>query len=69
MLTTFYSYGNVAAQRQGEIIKGLSQTRLAVPTDAATAEAMQKLLRKLQNPEVLRVLATTVEGDGKTGNL
>lgn len=69
VLTTFYSYGNVAAQRQGEIIKGLSQTRLAVPTDAATAEAMQKLLRKLQNPEVLRVLATTVEGDGKTGNL
>lgn len=66
VLTTFYSYGSVAMQRQGEIIKGMTKPQQA---DLATAEAMQELLRKLQNPEVLRVLRATTEGENGGTNL
>jgi len=69
VLTTFYSYGSVAMQRQGEIIKGMAKPQLPAQTDVATAEAMQELLRKLQNPEVLRVLRAMKEGGAGDANL
>jgi len=55
VLTTFYSYGTVATARQGEIIQGLTEKN-ALPADAATAAAMEALLRNMQNPEVFKVL-------------
>jgi hypothetical protein len=45
-LTTFISYGEVACQRQGEIIRNLAIPQRAVPTDAnEIAEAVYKKLR------------------------
>ncbi|MGA9755683.1 MAG: site-specific integrase [Desulfobaccales bacterium] len=46
VLTTFLSYGEVACQRQGEIIRDLTTPQRAVPTDAdEIAEAVYKKLR------------------------
>ena len=46
VLTTFLSYGEVACQRQGEIIRDLATPQRAVPTDAdEIAEAVYKKLR------------------------
>ena len=46
VLTTFLSYGEVACQRQGEIIRDLATPQNAVPTDAdEIAEAVCKKLR------------------------
>lgn len=56
VLTTFYSYGQVATLRQGEIIKGMGKSHKDESGGSVTAEAMQDLLQKLQNPEVLRAL-------------
>lgn len=69
VLTTFYSYGSVAMQRQGEIIKDMAKPQSAEQGAVATADAMQELLRKLQNPEVLRVLRATTQGDDAGANL
>ena len=47
VLTTFLSYGEVACQRQGEIIRDLATPQQAVPTDAnEIAEAVFKKLRE-----------------------
>jgi integrase len=46
VLTTFLSYGEVACQRQGEIIHDLATPQRAMPTDAnEIAEAVYKKLR------------------------
>lgn len=46
VLTTFLSYGEVACQRQGEIIRGLGSPQQAVQSDAnEIAEAVLKRLR------------------------
>lgn len=46
VLTTFLSYGEVACQRQGEIIRGLATPQLALQPDAnEIVEAMFKKLR------------------------
>jgi integrase/recombinase XerC len=46
VLTTFISYGEVACQRQGEIIRGLATPQQAVQSDAdEIAEAVVKKLR------------------------
>jgi len=46
VMTTFTSYGEVASQRQGEIIKGLANPQQAVQPDADDiAEALFKRLR------------------------
>ncbi|MGO9579829.1 MAG: tyrosine-type recombinase/integrase [Desulfobaccales bacterium] len=46
VLTTFLSYGEVACQRQGEIIRNLASPQKTVPTDAdEIAEAVCKKLR------------------------
>ena len=46
VLTTFTSYGEVACQRQGEIIRGLATPQQAVQSDVnEIAEAMLKKLR------------------------
>jgi hypothetical protein len=46
VLTTFLSYGEVACQRQGEIIRDLAMPQMAVPTGAdEIAEAVYKKLR------------------------
>lgn len=46
VLTTFLSYGEVACQRQGEIIRKLAAPQNGVPTDAEEiAEAVYKKLR------------------------
>jgi integrase len=46
VLTTFLSYGEVASQRQGEIIRDLATPQRAVPTGAdEIAEAVYKKLR------------------------
>lgn len=46
VLTTFLSYGEVACQRQGEIIRNLASPQKTVPTDAdEIAEAVYKKLR------------------------
>jgi hypothetical protein len=45
-LTTFLSYGEVAGQRQGEIIRDLPTPQRAAPTGAnEIAEAVYKKLR------------------------
>ncbi|MDA3876584.1 MAG: tyrosine-type recombinase/integrase [Halothiobacillus sp.] len=67
VLTTFYSYGSVAMQRQGEIIKGMAKPQLGEQADVATAEVMQELLRKL-HPEVLRLLRPTTDGNDEGSN-
>jgi len=47
VLTTFLSYGEVACQRQGEIIRKLGKPNRAAPTDAEEiAEAVFKKLRE-----------------------
>ena len=47
VLTTFLSYGEVACQRQGEIIRGLSAPQHAMKTDAnEIADAVFKKLRE-----------------------
>ena len=47
VLTTFLSYGEVACQRQGEIIRDLAMAQRAVPTGAdEIAEAVSKRLRE-----------------------
>lgn len=56
VLTTFYSYGSVATARQGEIIKGMSSTEGASPAD------VESLLRRLQDPAVLRAISAAGEG-------
>lgn len=46
VLTTFLSYGEVACQHQGEIIRNLTAPQKNLPTDAeAIAEAVLKKLR------------------------
>jgi len=46
VLTTFISYGEVACQRQREIIRDLAMPQRAVPTDGdEIAEAVYKKLR------------------------
>lgn len=77
VLTTFYSYGQVATSRQGEIIKEMGLSGSDASTDVATAEALQHLVRKLQNPQVLRALANatqnlanaTQNGDGERASV
>ena len=47
VLTTFLSYGEVACQRQGEIIRGLASSHEARPSDVnGLAEAVVKMLRE-----------------------
>jgi integrase len=47
VLTTFLSYGEVACQRQGEIIRKLAKLHKTAPTDAEEiAEAVFKKLRE-----------------------
>ena len=47
VLTTFLSYGEVACQRQGEIIRGLAKAQQAVQPDAnEIADAVFKRLRE-----------------------
>jgi hypothetical protein len=47
VLTTFLSYGEVACQRQGEIIHDLGIPQRAMPTEAdEIAEAVCKKLRR-----------------------
>jgi len=47
VLTTFLSYGEVACQRQGEIIRDLAKPQKNMPTDASEiAEAVVKILSK-----------------------
>ena len=47
VLTTFLSYGEVACQRQGEIIRDLARPQKNMPTDASEiAEAVVKILSK-----------------------
>lgn len=58
VLTTLYSYGQVATSRQAEIIQAMGQVR----SGAASVAAAQKLGRMLQNPALLEVLAA-MEGD------
>jgi integrase len=46
VLTTFNSYGEVAGQRQGEIMRGLATPQQSMQTDAdEIAEAVVKKLR------------------------
>lgn len=46
VLTTFYSYGNVAERRQGDIIKGLAQPARALAGHAELAEALVRAMRQ-----------------------
>ncbi|MEW6671834.1 MAG: site-specific integrase [Thermodesulfobacteriota bacterium] len=47
VLTTFLSYGEVACQRQGEIIRGLSAPRQTIPADLdQIADAVRKVLHE-----------------------
>jgi integrase len=47
VLTTFLSYGEVACQRQGEIIRDLATPQIPMPTDAIEiAEAVVKRLSR-----------------------
>jgi len=47
VLTTFYSYGQVACQRQGEIIRDLSRPQKNMQTDAdEIADALFKKIRE-----------------------
>ncbi len=47
VLTTFLSYGKVACQRQGEIIRGLAAPQQSIQPDAnEIAEAVFKRLRE-----------------------
>lgn len=47
VLTTFFSYGEVAGQRQGEIIRDLATLQTDTPTGADDiAEAVFRRLRK-----------------------
>jgi len=61
VLTTFYSYGVVATPRQGEIIHRMAELTKASPTSRAAAD-LEKLLRKMQNPAVLRALSAAEDG-------
>lgn len=49
VLTTFFSYGEVGNQRQGEIIKSLAKPQQAVQTDAN--EIANAVVRKLRQSE------------------
>ena len=52
VLTTFYSYGEVAAQRQEEIIRSLAEPQDAACSDAeAIAEAVVRQLRRSGSTE------------------
>lgn len=55
VLTTFYSYGAVASSRQGEILRGLALAD--PPSGGGRAEDIQRLLRRMQDPAVLKMLA------------
>lgn len=48
VLTTFYSYGQVAAGRQGEIIRELARPQHRLRTDAA--EIVDEVVRRLSSP-------------------
>jgi integrase len=48
VLTTFYSYGQVGSQRQGEIIRDLAAAPYAMPRDVSE---LAKLLRELRDSE------------------
>jgi integrase len=62
VLTTFLSYGEVACQRQGEIIRGLATPQQAEQSDVhELAEAMLKTLRASGVDMRLDGLAQTVE--------
>jgi integrase/recombinase XerD len=49
-LTTFFSYGEVAASRQGEIIQGLSRPRLSETPEAA--EIARAVLREMASQKI-----------------
>ena len=57
VLTTFTSYGQVAASRQGDIIKGMALSGQEALVGSVSAEAVQELLRILSKPEVRQALA------------
>ena len=54
VLTTFYSYGDVSARRQGEIIRNLA-TPLR-PTNMAMDDLAEALLRKMRQSDVVGAL-------------
>jgi hypothetical protein len=64
VLTTFYSYGTVATTWQGEIIQGMTEGARALPAHATTAATFEKLLRQMQNPNVLQALSAAGINDG-----
>ncbi|MDE2084630.1 MAG: site-specific integrase, partial [Xanthomonadaceae bacterium] len=51
VLTTFLSYGSVATARQGEIIRGMTDSPHGASPD------LGELLRRLRNPDVLKALS------------
>ena len=59
VLTTFYSYGAVAASRQGEILSELAPA--GQQPAVGKTEDIQRLLRHMQNPVVLKALAGVVD--------
>ncbi len=69
VMTTFYSYGQVATSRQGSIIQSLGQPDRQAGVSTVTPEAIRGLLRQLDNPEVLRVLAEQAEAATDGDNL
>jgi len=58
VLTTFYSYGAVAMSRQGEIIRAMAEDGRA---SSAGVAALEKLVRQMQHPLVLRALMASGE--------
>lgn len=65
VLTTFYSYGQVAPSRQAEIIQRLGQARIGEMGSASALEAVQDLARALKNPALLQGLAAVGEHENK----
>jgi len=55
-LTAFLNYGEVACQRQGEIMRGLAKAQQAVQSDAA--EIAKEVVRRLRDSGVVQVKGT-----------
>jgi integrase/recombinase XerD len=48
VLTTLTSYGTVATERQGDIIKGMGSARLSTPPGADEIETLEAVVRRLR---------------------
>lgn len=57
VLTTFYSYGSVAIPRQGEILRAMSESVGLDSSNSITTDTLQKLMKKMQTPAVLKALS------------